>query len=103
MPIKTNQSLADIIKTTRHPKKPDAFVSSEAIADAVNEAGYFKWADIFKVTGEMRDEALKAFYPGIGSIGELQTGEGGAHEKADQRMVNALYAAFRIFTNNSKK
>jgi len=103
MTIKTNESLATIIKNARHPQQPDAYPSSEYIAQVVTDAGFFKWADVFKVTGEMRDEALKAFYPGIQTVGELQFGPGGQHERADQHMVNAIYAAFRIWTENNKK
>jgi hypothetical protein len=102
MSIKTNESLATIIRTARHPKRPDAFVSSDEIAEAVNDAGYFKWADRFEVNRQMVNEALMAYFPGIQSIGELKTAEGGEHQNAEQRMVNAIYAAFRVWTQNSK-
>lgn len=102
MPTKTNDSLATIIRNARHPKKPDAFVSSDEIADIVNDAGYFKWADRFEVSKEMVNASLMAYFPGIQSIGELQTAEGGEHQNAQQRMVNAIYAAFRVWTQNSK-
>ena len=102
MPTKSNESLATLIKNARHPRKPDAYVSSDEIAEVINDAGYFKWADRFEVTREMVNEALKAYFPGILSIGELRMAEGGEQQNAEQRMVNAIYAAFRIWTQNSK-
>jgi len=89
------QELADIISDKRYPLKPETYVSSIDIADAIVNAGYCKIEDRILVTTRMRDAALLAFFDGIHSVQELN--DDPALERSKQRMVNAIYAALQAW------